>query len=411
MDKLDVMKIREDFPMFKNNPTMNNHPMVYLDNGATSFKPQCVIDAITYYYTHETSNTHRGEYRLATNVDEKYENARHIVAQFINAEDIEVCFTSGTSMSLNMIAYGLADLLKESDEILLTEAEHASNVLPWFNIAKRNGFVVKYIPLTRDGRLTIENLEKTITPKTKVVSVAHITNVLGYTVDMKEVSKVCHKHGIYVVCDGAQSVPHVKVDVKELDVDFLAFSGHKMCGPTGIGVLYGKYELLNKMNPLLSGGEMTSRFDTCGNIVYSMVPYKFEAGTQNIAGAIGLGEACKYIQSIGFDKIREHEKELRKYAISLLEKIPEVIIYNKDADNGLITFNIKGINPQDLATYMSSQGVCVRSGQHCAKILLDFLDTESTCRASLYFYNTKEDIDRFIDCCKNWRNFLDAFFL
>lgn len=411
MEIFDAKKIREDFPIYKNTSLMDGHPLAYLDNAATTFKPYKVIDAIRYYYENETSNAHRGDYRLSANVDYKYELARKKVAKFINAKDIEVCFTSGTSMSLNMIAYGLADLLNEGDEILLTEAEHASNVLPWFNIAKRHNFVIKYVPLTKDGRLTVENFKKSITKKTKVVSLAHVTNVLGYTIDVKTLAKIAHEHGAYFVCDGAQSVPHIKTDVKDLDIDFLAFSGHKMLGPTGIGVLYGKYELLTKINPLLSGGGMTSRFDTCGDITYSMVPYKFEAGTQNIAGAIGLGEACEYLQEIGLDKIYQHEMNLRNYAISKLDKLDNVILYNKDADHGIITFNIKNINSQDIATYMSSRGVCVRSGQHCAKILLDFLQTESTLRCSFYLYNTYEDVDQLVECCKNGGDFLDAFFL
>lgn len=407
---IDVKKIREDFPMFENYKTMQNHRFVYLDNAATSFKPYEVIKASDDYYTSFTANSHRGDYDLAHFVDVKYEEAREEVARFINAEAKEVAFTSGASMSLNTVAYGLHNYLKEGDEILITEAEHASNVLPWFSIAKMTKAVIKYIPLTTEGRLTKENLEKVINSRTKVVSVAQVTNVLGYVVDVKELAKVAHKHGALIVVDGAQSVPHMKVDVKDLDIDFLCFSGHKMCGPTGIGVLYGKYELLMKLDPLLSGGGMNTRFETCGNVTYQIPPVKFEAGTQNIAGALGLAQACRYLSRIGMDNIEEHELRLRKRMIEGLKKLDNVILYNENADTGIVTFNIKDVFAQDAATLLNSKGVAVRSGQHCAKILMDFLKTEATIRASLYFYNDEEDVDQFIDAVSKGGNFLDAFF-
>ncbi len=407
---LDPYKIRKDFPMFDNCPTMQGHPLVYLDNAATTFKPQCVIDAISEYYSSYTANSHRGDYDLAHKVDVKYEEARNIVAKFINAEPNEVAFTSGTSMSMNMIAYGLAELLDEGDEILLSEAEHASNVLPWFKIAEIKHCTIGYIPLTEDGRMTAENLKNSITPKTKVISLAQVTNVLGYTVDVKELAKIAHEHNALFIVDGAQSVPHMKVDVKDIDCDFLAFSGHKICGPTGIGVMYGKYELLKKISPLLSGGGMNTRFETCGNVSLQIPPLKFEAGTQNIAGAIGLARAIQYVESIGLDNIREYEAKLRKRAIDGLKKIPGIKIYNPDADSGIITFNIDGVFAQDAASLFNSYGVCVRSGQHCAKILMNFLKTTATLRASIYFYNTDEDIDAFLEACRHGGDFLDAFF-
>lgn len=398
-----------DFPML--NKTMQNHRLVYLDNAATSFKPTVVLDAIRDYYENYCANTHRGDYDIAHFADVNYDKARQTVADFINADKNEVVFTAGTSMSINMIAYGYGmKFLKPGDEILLTEAEHASNVLPWFTVAKETGCTIRYIPLTKEGRLTPENVEKTISEKTKIVAIAQVTNVLGYVVDIKTISKIVHEHGALIMVDGAQSVPHIKVDVKDLDCDFLSFSGHKMCGPTGIGVMYGKYELLKVMEPLMSGGGMNARFNTCGEVTLLLPPAKFEAGTQNIEGAIGLAAAIKYLDKIGMDNIEKYEKELRDYAISKLKELDNVILYNETAESGIITFNIKDVFAQDAATYLNSRGVCVRSGQHCAKILMDFLGTVATVRASLYFYNTKEDIDVFVDACKKAGDFLDAYF-
>lgn len=407
---IDAKKIRNDFPMFQNRPTMQGHPLVYLDNAATTFKPKQVIKAIEEYYTTYCANSHRGDYDLSHDVDVRYEKARETLAKFINAETREIAFTSGTSMSMNMIAYGLAEKLQPGDEILLSEAEHASNVLPWFHVAESRGAVIGYIPLTEDGKLTVDNLKKVISAKTKVVSLAQVTNVLGYNVDVKELAKVAHEHGAYFVCDAAQSAPHMKIDVKDLDCDFLAFSGHKICGPTGIGVMYGKYDLLKEMPPLLSGGGMNTRFETCGSVSLQIPPLKFEAGTQNIAGALGFEAAVKYVQSIGLDEIKEHEAHLRKLAIEGMKKIPNVEIYNPDAESGIITFNIKGVFAQDAASLFNSYGVCVRSGQHCAKILMDFLKTTATLRASLYFYNTEEDVEALLEACRHGGDFLDAFF-
>lgn len=406
---VDYEKLLADFPIL--NEKMQNHRLVYLDSAATTFKPRQVLDSIKEYYEKYCANTHRGDYDLAHNADVKYDEARQVVAKFINAEKNEVVFTAGTSMSINMIAYGYAlKRLNQGDEILITEAEHASNVLPWFTVAKERGCVIKYIPLTKEGRLTKENVEKSMTERTKIVAIAQVTNVLGYYVDIKSIAEVVHNHHALIVVDGAQSVPHFKVDVKDLDCDFLSFSGHKMCGPTGIGVMYGKYALLKEMEPLMSGGGMNARFNTCGEVTLLLPPAKFEAGTQNIEGAIGLATAIKYLESIGMDNIAKHEAELRKYAISKLKELDNVILYNETAESGIITFNIKDVFAQDAATFFNSKGVCVRSGQHCAKILMDFLGTVATVRASLYFYNTKEDIDAFVDACKKAGDFLDAYF-
>ena len=398
-----------DFPIL--NKKMQNHRLVYLDNAATTFKPKAVLCAIEDYYENYCANTHRGDYDLAHTADVKYDEARETVAKFINAEKNEVVFTAGTSMSINMIAYGYAmKFLKPEDEILITEAEHASNVLPWFSVAKEVGCTIRYIPLTTEGRLTPENVKNAMNEHTKIVAIAQVTNVLGYYVDIKSIAKIVHEFGALIVVDGAQSVPHFKVDVKDLNCDFLSFSGHKMCGPTGIGVMYGKYTLLKQMDPLMSGGGMNARFNTCGEVTLLLPPAKFEAGTQNIEGAIGLAAAIKYLESIGMENIEKYETELRKYAISELKKLDNVILYNETAESGIITFNVKDVFAQDAATYFNSKGVCVRSGQHCAKILMDFLGTVATVRASLYFYNTKEDIDAFIDACKKAGDFLDAYF-
>lgn len=408
---MDITQIRSHFPMLSKPMMMQNHQMVYLDNASTTFKPECVIDAMDDYYQHESVNAHRGDYDLAHEVDTKYEEARQTVADFIHAKKEEIVFTSGTSMSLNLVAYGYGNkFLHEGDEVLLTQAEHASNVLPWFKVAETTGCSIGYIPLDEEGRLLPENVEKAITSKTKVISIAQITNVLGFLVDIKEICKIAHKYGIIVVVDGAQSVPHQKTDVMDLDCDFLAFSGHKMCGPTGIGVLYGRYELLKQMDPLMSGGGMNARFDMCGDVSLLLPPQKFEAGTQNIAGVLGLAAAIRYLENIGMDNIRKREEKLRKYAIEKLCKVDGLVIYNLHAESGIITFNKEGVFAQDLATYLNSRGICVRSGQHCAKILMDFLKCHATVRMSLYFYNTEEEIDALVEACQKGGDFLDAYF-
>lgn len=407
---IDIKKIRKDFPMLSNGITMQGKPLVFLDNASTTFKPQQVIDACLEYETKMTSNSHRGDYDLCYNIDVRIDEARKAVARFINSSKEEVVFTSGTSMSINMVAYGYAcKFLTEKDEILITEAEHASNVLPWYKVSEMTGCRVNFIPLDKNGRLTPDKLKEVISKDTKIVAVAHVTNVLGYCLDVKEIAKIAHENGAILVLDGAQSVPHQKVDVKELDIDFLSFSGHKMCGPTGIGVLYGKYELLNSMDPFMTGGGMNATFDTCGDVQYLEAPVKFEAGTLNITGIFGLKAAIEYIESIGIENIHQYEKELRSYLVSELKKNKDVIIYNEDAEAGIVTFNLKNVFAQDEATYLNSKGIAVRSGQHCAKILVDFLDTVATLRCSIYFYTSKEEIDAFVNALKEG-DFLDAYF-
>ncbi len=408
----DVNKIRKDFPMFNEYAFgKNGKKTVYLDNAATTFKPYSVIEACDKYYKEESVNAHRGDYDLAYKVDTKVDEVREKIAKFINAKKIEVVFTSGCSMSMNLIAFGYGfKFLKSDDEILLTEAEHASNVLPWFKVSELTGAKIRYIPLTKEGKLTPENLKKVMNEHVKVVSVAQVTNVLGFKNDIKELSKIAHEYGALLVCDAAQSAPHMKIDVKDLDCDFLCASAHKMCGPTGIGLLYGKYELLKKVDPFMTGGGDNARFDMCGNVAYLEPPAKFEAGTMNLAGIYGFGAAIDYLNSIGMDNIERYEAELHDYAISKLKTIKDLIIYNETADSGIITLNYKGVFAQDEASYLNSKGICVRSGEHCAKLLKDVLKTPATVRVSLYFYNTKEDIDALYEALKNGGNFLDAYF-
>lgn len=406
----DVYEIRKDFPML-NGVKMQGKPLVFLDNASTTFKPYEVIEAIERYYKFETSNSHRGDYDLCFNIDRQIDAARHEIATFINSHDDEIVFTSGSSMSLNLVAYGYAvKYLKSDDEILITQAEHASNVLPWFKVVEITGCKISYIPLTDDGRLTLDNVEKTITPKTKIIAVAHVSNVLGYIVDIKNIARIAHAHNAILICDGAQSVPHMKIDVQDLDCDFLAFSGHKMLGPTGIGVLYGKYHLLDMMDPLMSGGGMNAKFDMCGDVSYLNPPVRFEAGTINIEGIVGLAAAVRYLKKIGMENIQMHENEIRKYLIARLRDVANIKIYNENAEGGIVTFNIKGVFAQDEATYLNSRGIAIRSGQHCAKILIDFLGEVATCRASIYLYTTKEDCDALVDALKSGGDFLDAYF-
>ncbi|MCD7840456.1 MAG: cysteine desulfurase [Erysipelotrichaceae bacterium] len=406
---LDVNTIRQDFPMLTR--SMHNHPLIYLDNGATTLKPQCVIDAVCNYLTNYSGNAHRGDYDLSHEVDTQFEESREIIQKFINAKrKEEIVFTSGSTDSLNMVAYGYgATHINEGDEILITVAEHASNTLPWFDIARKNKAVVNYIELDEKGRLTLDNVKKAVSDHTKIIAVAEVTNVLGYRAPMKEICDYAHEKGIIVIADGAQSVPHQVTDVQETGVDFLAFSGHKMCGPTGIGVLYGKYDLLCETAPTRLGGGSNSRYNSCGSVTLKNPPYKFEAGTPNIEGAIGLGAAVKYLNHIGMNNIHEYELYLRNYAIEKMKQLDNIEIYNEESQ-GAIAFNIKGVFSQDGASLFNTYGICVRAGQHCAKILDEFLNVTNTLRASFYIYNTTDEIDQFIEVCKKGDDFLDAFF-
>ena len=382
---------RDDFPMIKDD-------LIYLDNGATTFKPKCVLEAINDYYENYSANAHRGDYSISYKVDVAYENARVKVAKFINAEIDEVVFTSGATESLNVIATGFfGNLLEEGDEIIISDAEHASNVLPWFRLANKLGAVIKYVPLDANLHVTLENIKSIVTPRSKVISLAGITNVVGDVRPIKEICKFAHQNNMFVVCDGAQSVPHTKTDVKDLDVDFLAFSGHKMCGPTGVGVLYGKKELLESVEPLSLGGGMNESFDSEKEIYLKELPQRLEAGTPNIAGVIGLGAAIDYLDKIGMDTISIYEQKLKKYMMDKLEKIPYIQIVNEEADSGIVAFNVEGIFSQDVAYYLNKYNICVRAGNHCAKILKKAIGVKNTIRVSLYFYNTKEEIDALVE--------------
>ena len=406
----DVYKIRELFPMLKDKK-MQGHDLVYLDNASTTFKPQCVIDAMNIYYTDQTSNSHRGDYDLMNFNDTMILETRKTVAHFINSEPNEVVFTSGDTEAINLLANAFAKkILKKGDVIVLSESEHASNLLPWFEIAHDTGAVIEYVPLDNKGRITLDNLCKIMSNKVKIVALAQTSNVLGYTIDIKEFAKVVHSFGAYFAVDGAQSVPHIKVDFKDADIDFLAISGHKMCAPTGIGCLIGKYELLQMMATFKVGGGMNVSFEKDTSMIPYEAPVKFEAGTQNISGIYGLKAAVEFIESIGIDEIHKHDQELCEYAISEMEKIDDIIIYNKDAKNGIVTFNKKGIFAQDEATLFNSKGIAIRSGQHCAKILKDYLGCMATCRMSTYLYTTKEEIDAFLDVLRNGGDILDAYF-
>ena len=408
---IDPYKLRKDFPMYVNKVKMQKSDLVFLDNASTTFKPQCVLDEIERYYGYETSNSHRGDYDLCYNADVKIQKVREKVAKLINAKVNEIVFTTGTTGSINTIANGYArHFLKKDDEILISIEEHASNSLPWFEAAKTTGAKIKYIELDKEGRITPENVKKAITNKTKIVAFAQVSNVLGYIVDVKSISKIVHDVGALLSLDGAQSVPHLRIDVKDLDVDFLSFSSHKMCGPTGVGVLYAKEELLEKMSTVFVGGGNNVTFSPEDNVTYLKAPAKFESGTLNIEGIFGFGAALDYINSIGLENITEYEENLRKYALKRMKEVKDIIIYNETAEAGIITFNIKGIFAQDLGTYLNSKGIAARTGQHCAKMLPLFTGTPATVRVSFYFYTTKEDIDKLVDALKTGGNFLDAYF-
>ncbi|MDY2913861.1 MAG: aminotransferase class V-fold PLP-dependent enzyme [Candidatus Enteromonas sp.] len=408
---IDPLLLRNDFPMYRNRVQMQGKPLIYLDNASTTFKPDCVIEAMTRYYTHETANSHRGDYDLCYAMDQAVLSSRKTVARFLNADPTEVVFTSGDTASINLVAFGYgAKYLTSEDEILLTEAEHASNVLPWFKVSEMTGCKISYIPLDQEGRLTAENLKKTISSKTKIVAIAHVTNVLGFLAPVKEICEIAHRFGAIVVVDGAQSVPHRKTDVKDLDCDFLAFSAHKLCGPTGVGVLYGKFDLLAKTDPFMTGGGMNAKFDMCGEVGYLAPPLRFEAGTQPLAEIIGLQAAIEYLESIGMDQIEAYETELKRYAVEKLLATGKAHLYNASSEAGIVTFNVEGVFAQDAATYLNSKGIACRSGQHCAKILNDFLKTVATVRASFYFYTTKDDIDALAKAVATGGDYLDAYF-
>jgi len=390
---MDVKSIRKQFPIL--NQEVNGHPLVYLDSTATAQKPITVIDAVNEYYRENNSNVHRGVHTLGTRATDQYEGAREKVRRFINAESsAEVIFTRGTTASLNIVAssYGRANL-KTGDEIVLTPMEHHSNIIPWQQVAKATGATLKYIPLQEDGTISLSDVRKTITPNTKVVAIAHVSNVLGTINPVKEIANIAHEYDAVVVVDGAQGAPHMRVDVQDLNCDFYAFSGHKMCAPTGIGVLYGKRELLENMEPVEFGGEMID-FVGLYDATWKELPAKFEGGTPIIAGAIGLGKAIDFIEDIGFDVIKAHENEITQYALDRLDAMDGITVYGPKERAAVVTFNIDGIHPHDTATVLDSLGIAVRAGHHCAQPLMKWLDVTATARASFYLYNTREEVDR-----------------
>lgn len=391
---------REDFPMLKDNN------LIYFDNGATTLKPYRVVNSVVEYYTKYCANAHRGDYHNSMIVDTKYEGIREKIKGFINAHDkSEIVFTSGTTDGINRVVFGyFKKYLNKDDEVLITNAEHASNVLPWFTLSKEIGIKVKYIPLDENNEVTPENVLKSITNKTKVISLAYITNVIGDIRPIRDICEIAHKNNILVVGDAAQSLSHIKTDVTQDDIDFLVGSAHKMYGPTGVGFLYGKFELLNKMDPINYGGGMNAMYLSDGYTELREVPTRFEAGTQNIAGVIGMGEAIDYLSKIGLNKIVKYEHELKEYLVSRLKELDNVIIYNENNISSIVAFNIKDIFSQDVSVYLDKYNICIRSGNHCAKTLNNIFNVNNTCRISLSFYNTKEEVDRLIEVLKNINN-------
>ena len=390
---------RDDFEILKNN-------IIYFDNGATTFKPKCVRDSIIRYYDEYTANAHRGDYKLSAIVDSMYEGTREKVKNFINAkENSEIVFTSGTTNGMNMLVFGFfKNYLKKDDEVLITLSEHASNIVPWFVLQKEIGIKVKYIELNDKHEVTSDNVKKAITDKTKVISIAHITNVVGDERPIKDIANLCHQNNILFVVDAAQSIAHQRLDVQEMDIDFMVFSGHKMYGPTGTGILYGKFNLLDKVMPLNYGGGMNAIFTKDGYVELREIPTRLEGGTPNIEGVLGLGEAISYLENIGMDKINEYEKELRKYLIEELSKLDFIELYNKENDSNIVAFNINGVFAQDTAVYLDKYNICVRAGNHCAKMIDNVFNISNTVRISLSFYNTKEEIDLLINVLKNSTN-------
>ncbi|MDD6272516.1 MAG: cysteine desulfurase [bacterium] len=385
------MKVENEFPMLEKS-------LVYFDNAATTFKPKSVIDKVLEYYNDYTANSHRGDYDNSFKVDDEIDYTRDLVKMFINAKrKEEIIFTKNTTDSLNLVVFGFfLNYLRDGDEIILSSSEHASNILPWLILSLKKNIKIVFVD-SKDEKLHIEDIKDSITSKTKVISIAHITNVSGDKRDVKSICKLAHEHNILVVVDGAQSVPHIKTDVRDIDADFLAFSAHKMCGPTGVGVLYGKYELLKKMIPYTYGGGMNLNYDE-KHLTLAELPYRFESGTPNISGIIGFSESINLLNKIGIENIERHDKFLRKYLIKELEKIPYIKIYNKDCEGSIVIINMDGILSGDLGLYLNTKGICVRSGKHCAKM---GDNKEDTVRISLYFYNTYEEIDYLISVLKN----------
>jgi cysteine desulfurase / selenocysteine lyase len=400
---IDVKAIRKDFPIYDREPKLT-----YLDSAASSLKVKSVIDHVDHYYQALGVNVHRGAYDLAYEATRLYEEARTTVSKFINAENDEIVFTRGTTTSLNMIANAYRDILKKDDEIIVTELEHHSSILPWMVTAQKTEAVLKYVPLTKEGRITVKEFEKVLTDRTKVVAITYVSNVMGYVTPIKEIIDLAHKKGAVVILDAAQAVPHMAVDVKALDVDYLAFSGHKMFGPSGVGVLFGKNKLLNMLEPVEYGGEMADEVFK-DHATFKDAPLRFEAGTPIISGAIGLAAAIRYIEKIGYDDIHDHTIALKNYTLEKLKELKGITIYNETSDISIITFNVDDIHPHDIATMLDQYQVSVRAGHHCAQLVSRFLKVNSTLRVSFNIYNDYNDCDVLISSLKAAKDFFLAF--
>ena len=401
------MDFKDDFPILK------NRDISYLDSGATTQKPQCVIDAVENYYKMYNANPHRGAYSLSIEATEVYENTRVKIAKFINAENPEqIIFSKNATESLNLLAYSYGlDNLQSEDEVVLSIMEHHSNLVPWQYVTKKTGSTLKYMYINNEYELTREEIEEKITDKTKIVGITHVSNVLGTINNVKEIINYAHSKGAIVIVDASQSIPHMRIDVQDLDADFLVFSAHKMLAPLGLGVLYGKQSILDAMRPFIMGGDMIE-YVYEQDTTFAMLPNKFEAGTQNVEAVVGLGTAIDYIEKIGYDKIQEAEKEVVSYAREELSKLNYVKMYitpNEENHSAVISFNVEGVHPHDVASILDSVGVCVRSGNHCAQPLMRFLNIDSTCRASFYLYNTKEDVDRLVKGLEKTYNMFSKF--
>lgn len=407
---IDVEMIRKDFPIL--DQIVNDEPLVYLDNAATTQKPKAVLEAVNRYYQEDNANVHRGVHTLAERATASYEAARETVRRFINASSIkEVLFTRGTTTGLNWIGRFAEEFLEEGDEVLISIMEHHSNILPWQEACRKVGAKLVYVYL-KDGGLDLEDFRKKLTNRTKFVSIAHASNVLGVINPVQEIAQLAHEKGAIVVVDGAQSVPHMKIDVQKLDADFFVFSGHKMAGPTGIGVLYGKEQYLNQMSPVEFGGEMID-FVYEQSATWKELPWKFEAGTPNMAGAIGLAAAIDYLEAIGMDAIERHEQDLIAYVFPKLQAIEGLKIYGSQdlaKRSGVISFNLGDLHPHDLATALDYEGVAVRAGHHCAQPLIQYLEVPATARASFYLYNTKEDCDKLVEALIKTKEFFNGTF-
>ncbi|MEG7335463.1 cysteine desulfurase SufS [Bacillus subtilis] len=406
---MNITDIREQFPIL--HQQVNGHDLVYLDSAATSQKPRAVIETLDKYYNQYNSNVHRGVHTLGTRATDGYEGAREKVRKFINAKSMaEIIFTKGTTTSLNMVALSYARAnLKPGDEVVITYMEHHANIIPWQQAVKATGATLKYIPLQEDGTISLDDVRTTVTSNTKIVAVSHVSNVLGTINPIKDMAKIAHDNGAVIVVDGAQSTPHMKIDVQDLDCDFFALSSHKMCGPTGIGVLYGKKALLENMEPAEFGGEMID-FVGLYESTWKELPWKFEAGTPIIAGAIGLGAAIDFLEEIGLDEISRHEHKLAAYALERFRQLDGVTVYGPEERAGLVTFNLDDVHPHDVATVLDAEGIAVRAGHHCAQPLMKWLDVTATARASFYLYNTEEEIDKLVEALQKTKEYFTNVF-